>query len=110
MRRFFFPLLAFLVFATAAPAFALDLGAAKAQGVVGERPDGLVGIVSPPGAPEVQALVRDVNDGRMAAYGDIAARQGSPIEAVKALAGRSLVEKTPQGQYVLSPSGQWIKK
>lgn len=104
-------LVAFLVLATfSAPASAMDLVQAKTQGLIGEQPDGLVGIVTPPGSADIQALVRSVNDGRMASYRDIAAKQGASVGGVQNLAGRTLVEKTPPGQFVLSPSGQWIRK
>lgn len=96
--------------AAAPAAFALDLTDAKTQGLVGEQADGLLGIVTPPGYAGVQALVREVNDGRMASYRDIAAKQGAPVQSVQNLAGKTLIDKTPSGQYVQSPSGQWVKK
>ncbi|HRC26893.1 MAG TPA: YdbL family protein [Alphaproteobacteria bacterium] len=88
---------------------AMDLASAKAQGLVGERPDGLVGIVSPPGPPELQAMVGGVNDGRLETYRDIGAKQGTPLAQVQALAGQSLISKTPSGQYIMIPGGVWKK-
>lgn len=88
---------------------AMDLAGAKAQGLVGERPDGLVGIVSPPGAPELQAMVEGINAGRLQTYRDIAAKQGTPLAQVQALAGQSLISKTVSGQYVMTPAGGWKK-
>lgn len=111
LRRAFSMCLVIVTLFTAIPAaFALDLADAKSSGQVGEQADGLVGIVTPPGSAEVQALVREVNDGRMASYRDIAAKQGTSIDSVKTLAGKTLIDKTPAGQYVLSPSGAWTKK
>ncbi len=109
-RAFSICLVIVTLFASVPAAFALDLSEAKSRGQVGEQADGLVGIVAPPGSAEVQALVREVNDGRMVSYRDIAAKQGASIDSVKTLAGKTLIEKTPAGQYVLSPSGVWAKK
>lgn len=111
IKRFLTLALTLAALTAAAPAaFALDLTEAKAQGLVGEQTDGLLGIVTPPGGAEVQALVREVNDGRMESYRDIAAKQGAPVQSVQNLAGKTLIDKTPSGQYVLSPSGQWLRK
>lgn len=110
IRRFLTLCTFLLLVAAATPAFALDLAGAKTQGLVGEQVDGLIGIVDPPGTAEVQALVRSVNDGRMESYRDIAAKQGAPVESVRSLAGKTLIEKTPPGQYVRLPSGQWSRK
>lgn len=111
IKRFLTLILTLFALTAAAPAaFALDLGDAKTQGLVGERGDGLLGIVAPPGSAELQTLVTQVNDGRMQSYRDIAAKQGAPIQSVQSVAGKTLIDKTPSGQYILSPSGQWVKK
>jgi uncharacterized protein YdbL (DUF1318 family) len=34
----------------------------------------------------------------------------SSVDAVEALAGKKAIERTPPGQYVRLPSGQWVKK
>ncbi|MCB9978863.1 MAG: YdbL family protein [Rhodospirillales bacterium] len=91
------------------PAFAVDLVTAKAQGLVGERPDGLIGIVSPPGAPDVQALVKTINDERLSTYSAIAQEQNTTPEKVQAVAGASLISKTPSGQFIMAPDGVWKK-
>lgn len=111
IKRFLTLALTLAALTAAAPtAFALDLTDAKTQGLVGEQTDGLLGIVVPPGDAEVQALVREVNDGRMASYRDIAAKQGAPVQSVQTLAGKTLIDKTPSGQYVQTSPGQWVKK
>jgi uncharacterized protein YdbL (DUF1318 family) len=94
--------------ALAAPALAIDLDAARNQGLVGERADGYVAAVSSP-TPEVTKLVSDVNAKRRERYAEIAARNGTPIEAVAALAGKKLIEGAPSGWYV-KPNGDWLKK
>jgi uncharacterized protein len=57
----------------------------------------------------VTALVNDINAKRKAAYTDIAQRNGTALDAVEQLAGKKAIEKTPPGQYVKLPSGEWIQ-
>jgi hypothetical protein len=97
-----------LALGLAAPAGALDLGEAKAKGLVGEQADGYVGVVA--GGAEASALAKQVNAKRRAEYAEIAEKRGTTVEAVAALAGRKLVERTPSGQYVRGTGGGWVKK
>src|SRR5262245_18210759 len=96
-------------FVLAAPARALDLDGARAQGLLGEQADGYVGVVAAMPSPEVVALAEQVNAKRRAHYAEIAARNGTPVEAVAALAGKKLVESAPSGQWI-KPKGEWLKK
>lgn len=89
-------------------AFSLELDAAKAGGLVGEQPSGYLAAVGTP-TPEVTALVNDINAKRKTAYQDIARRNGTALDAVEQLAGKKAIEKTPTGQYVRLPSGEWAK-
>ena len=87
-------------------AFAQDaLAAAKAAGQLGERPDGMVGVV--PGAP---ASAQQVNAQRLARYQEIAKGNGTALDKVQAVAGQQLIERTPAGQYVMTAAGQWQRK
>ncbi len=83
---------------------------AKAAGLVGERPDGLVGVVAAGAAPDVLALVDDVNRQRMVRYAELAAGNNSTVEAVQTVAGAQLIERTLAGQFVMNAAGRWIKK
>ena len=83
---------------------------AKQQGLVGEKPDGLVGIVKSPATPELQEMVRVVNEGRLLSYKQIADKRDIPLKEVQKLAGANLIEKTPPGQFILTPEGEWLKK
>lgn len=97
-----------LVLLAAAGALALGLDEAKAKGLVGERPDGYVGIVVDDPSPEVRSLVAQVNAKRKGVYEDIARKRGTSVEAVAALAGQDLVAKAGPGEWVLR--GAWVKK
>jgi uncharacterized protein YdbL (DUF1318 family) len=101
---------AVVAFATAAlPAASLSLGEAKAQGLVGEQADGYLGIVGS-GPPEARQLANKVNGERREEYRGIAKKRGAKTEAVAALAGKKLVQRTPKGQYVRGSDGRWVKK
>lgn len=97
-----------LLLSLAVPALALDLDGARAQGLLGEQANGYVGIVASPTA-ELEKLAADVNAKRKAHYAEIAARNGTAVEAVAALAGKKLVEGAPSGQFVRA-NGGWTKK
>lgn len=88
-------------------AFALSLGDAKQQGLVGEQLTGYLGTVS--ATDETTALVNDINAKRKQKYQDIAQRNGTSLESVEKLAGKSALQKTPAGQFINLGSG-WQKK
>jgi len=90
------------------PLFALTLDEAKTKGLVGEKSDGYVGLVSP-SSGEAQALTNEVNQKRRQAYEEIARRNGTSISAVEALAGEKAVANTKPGNFV-EGSGGWMKK
>lgn len=88
----------------------MNLDAAKAAGLVGERPDGLVGAVDPAAGADVVGLVEAVNSKRLAHYAEIAAANNSTIDQVQAVAGAELIDRTPAGLYVMDASGRWFVK
>ena len=92
----------------AGSAFALELDQAKTQGLVGEQPNGYLGVVK--ATPEAVQLVSEVNEKRRQAYERIARQNGITLEQVANLAGQKAIEKTAGGEYVKPPDGQWIKK
>jgi len=96
--------------ATSVAAFAQsDLASAKAEGLIGERPDGLVAVVSN-STPALEAIVADVNAERMNEYRQIAQETDAPLEAVQARAGRQIIERLPSGQYFMDAAGRWRRK
>ena len=88
----------------------LTLEEAKTQGVVGEQPNGYLGVVQSGASADVQALVNDVNQKRRHMYEDIARRNSTKLDAVEMLAGKTAIDNTGPGNFVRSPSGQWVKK
>jgi uncharacterized protein YdbL (DUF1318 family) len=81
-------------------AFAIDLGAAKSQGLVGERADGYLGAVRGSASADVRTLINDVNSKRKDQYQRIAVKNSIPLAEVEALAGKKTIAKTPSGGWV----------
>jgi len=92
----------------AGSALAMDLDSAKNQGLVGEQPNGYLGVVK--ATPEAVELVSDINQKRRRAYQRIAQQNGISLDQVANLAGQKAIEKTPAGEYVKTPTGQWVAK
>jgi uncharacterized protein YdbL (DUF1318 family) len=103
-------LLAVTVGALAWPgeARALSLQEAKQQGLVGEKPDGYLGLVSANAPAEVRKLVDDVNAKRTEVYAKIAKQEGVSVVVVAARSGERLIREASPGEYVLM--GTWKKK
>lgn len=93
-----------------APTWAISLQDAKAQGLVGEQADGYLGLVKANAGADVKAMMNDVNAQRKNEYQAIARRNKTELNVVETLAGKKAIERTPAGQYVRLPSGQWVKK
>ena len=95
---------------TASSAWAITLSEARSQGLVGERPDGLIGAVSSNASTEVVQLVSTVNAARLDSYRGVASKDGAPLQAVQAIAGEKLIQTARQnGWYVMDTSGRWSR-
>lgn len=100
-------LLGLALFAVAAGA--ADLDQAKRDGLVGERIDGLLGLVLESAPSDVVALVAEVNAKRTVEYQRIARENNLTFEQVQALAGKKAIEKTASGNFILI-NGGWQRK
>jgi len=108
--RFYMISAIFIVLGTASHAFALSLGEAKAERLVGEKRNGYVGAVNHAPSAKVQALVKDINTKRKQRYEEIAQKNGTPLSSVEKLAGEKAINKTPPNYYIQGPSGEWARK
>jgi hypothetical protein len=105
----------FLIFALAlaalgpATAMAGPLEDAKAAGLVGERPDGYVGLVTGNPPADVVDLVNQINAKRMAAYTDIATSNGTSVAAVGAVTAEKVYREAAPGTYLMV-DGHWVQK
>ena len=93
-----------------ASARALELDAAKAQGWIGERRDGYVGLVDAAAPAEARALVDRINAERRNAYDGVARQNGVPRDQVEALASQKLIARAAPGTFVMDAAGRWIRK
>lgn len=92
------------------PANAITLGEARTQGLVGEKPNGLLGAVSSNASGEISTLVQSINEARLNSYRQLATKDNAPLEAVQAIAGEKLTGKARQsGWYHMDISGNWSR-
>lgn len=82
----------------------------KAAGLIGERPDGFLGLVTSTAPADVKALVDKTNAQRRIEYDKLAAQLGTPVDAVEVRAGKQLIAKQPAGYYVMNADGSWVRK
>lgn len=103
-------LIAIFSFVMSLPALAQSttLQQAQAQGFVGERTDGYIGIVR--NAPGVARLVDDTNLKRRQLYRDIARKNGIPLDAVETLAAEKAIQRAESGEYIQDANGNWMSK
>ncbi len=97
-----------LLIAPAAHADSLDN--AKAAGYVGERTNGMLGLVKQNAPADVKQLVESVNARRKQSYASIAKKNGTTLEAVASLAGKKAIARTKPGNFIQDASGRWVKK
>lgn len=102
------------LFAISLPVLAMDLqqamsalGSAKTQGLVGEQPNGYLGVVS--SSAQAKEIADLINQARKAEYQKLAAKNGIQLADVEAIAGKKAIEKTESGQFI-QLNGQWQKK
>lgn len=84
-----------------------SLSAAKAQGLVGEQPDGYLGVVAP--SADAAEIVKLINEARRAQYQRLAKDNSLVLQDVEAMAGQKALEKTQSGHYILI-NDKWAKK
>ena len=108
MTFFKLPVLAVLSLVIAFPAFAGELSAARDAGLVGERHDGYVQVIKP--SPATTALVKKINNQRRAKYQELAAKNGTSVQAVGAITAQKIWAKLPVGSWIMDPSGNWRRK
>jgi len=107
-------LLAGLLLALSLPVMAMNLQQAmaalsetKSQGLVGEQPNGYLGVVQ--STERSEAVVKLINDARRAEYTRLARQNDIAVADVEAIAGQKALEKTALGQFILI-DGNWVRK
>ena len=107
MRRIFSTIFLALVLQTA---WAIDIGTAKQQGLVGEANSGYLAAVQKPASTEVNALIADVNAKRKAKFESTAKKTNTTVAQVSHRFYELAVNKTTAGNYYQDTSGRWKKK
>jgi uncharacterized protein YdbL (DUF1318 family) len=92
------------------PAFAISLEEAKSGGLVGERSNGYLGIVTSNPSAELKALVNEINTKRRALYQQKASKAGVGVDVMELRTGQRLQEMAPAGEYIQDANGQWRRK
>jgi uncharacterized protein YdbL (DUF1318 family) len=90
-------------------AWAIDLHAAKEQGLVGEANTGYLAAVGAPSA-EVKALIDEVNAKRKAEFKRTAEKTGATLQQVQVRFYELAVQRTEPGHYYQDASGNWKRK
>jgi len=109
LKSFYILAFSLIVAGFSADASASGLTEPKAKGLIGERYDGYVGIVTKAPA-DVKALVKTVNVKRKAKYKEIAKKRQQPLSQIELIAGAAAIKKTKAGNYIMKKGGSWQKK
>jgi uncharacterized protein YdbL (DUF1318 family) len=91
-------------------AWAIDIGSAKAQGLVGESNSGYLAAVETPASAEVNALIAEVNAKRKSEFTATAEKTGTTLAQVAHRFYELAVQKTAVGHYYQDAGGAWKKK
>ncbi len=100
--------LALIASTIAFSAWATSLEQAKQQGLVGEMPNGYLGVVV--ASSNVNSLVDTVNKKRKEIYLNLARKNKITMQQVTKLAGEKSIAKTQSGHLIKNSNGQWVKK
>lgn len=91
-------------------AWALSLDDAKSQGLVGERSNGYLGIVTARPNNAIKLLVDNINKKRRSAYRGKADKAGVDIRVIELRVGERLNQRALPGHYIQNRQGQWVQK
>lgn len=91
-------------------AWAQGLDDARDQGYLGERPDGLLGQVDPAAPAWAVALMERINTERKLKYAELAAANGTSVQAVQVVAGEKIIASLKSGNWFMDASGRWMQK
>ncbi len=91
-------------------AWAIDIGTAKDQGLVGESNTGYLAAVRMPASAEVRALIASVNAKRKAKFESTAKKTNTTTRQVSYRFYEMAVQRTKAGNYYQAANGSWKKK
>ena len=82
---------------------------ARAEGKVGEKMDGYLGIVGA-ATPDLRKMVDDINIRRRAVYAERAQAEGATLEEYAFTAGCLAISRTTTGEMYQAPNGSWTRR
>ena len=82
---------------------------ARAEGKVGEKMDGYLGIVGA-ATPALRSMVDDINIRRRAVYAERAQAEGATLESYAIAAGCQAIARTSPGEVYQAPDGSWQQR
>lgn len=91
-------------------AWAIDIGSAKQQGLVGEANSGYLAAVKTPANAEVNALIASVNAKRKSQFASTASKTNTTVRQVSNRFYELAKKRTAPGNYFQDASGRWVKK
>jgi uncharacterized protein YdbL (DUF1318 family) len=91
-------------------AWAIDIGTAKEQGLVGEANTGYLAAVKTPASADVNALIAEVNAKRKAEFEDTAKKTGTTVVQVAYRFYELAVQRTAAGNFYQDAAGNWKQK
>ncbi|MCG8546884.1 MAG: YdbL family protein [Alphaproteobacteria bacterium] len=102
----------FLMAAPAVSAFAQGrpLDAPRAQGLVGERYDGMLVLRNANAPAAVKQLVSQTNAKRLALYKKRAKETGASVRDVGMIYANQIAKDAPKGTYFLTEGGKWVRR
>lgn len=83
---------------------------AQRQGVVGERIDGYLGVVSGNVDPALMRKLNEINNKRRALYDATAQRTGTTTAQVARVTGEKQIAAAAAGEYIMGADGRWVQK
>lgn len=110
MRSLLLLLLALVSLPVSGPAIGQDpatIISARRAGLIGERYDGYLGLVTANPPAELRRQVGAINIRRRALYSDLAAKRGVSPEEVGITTACSLLRRLSVGEYYLLGEGGW---
>jgi len=108
MKKYLLTLITLLLLSPTS--WALSLNDAKAQGLIGERTNGYLGIVTTNADSTLRVLVDDINRKRRKAYQEKAQKAGVDIQVIELRVGERLHKRASPGHFVQDNHGQWKRK
>ncbi len=112
MKKFLLFAMAFVAFAATAEIESMKARLPtiidmKSKGLVGEQPDGYLGVIKNEGG--AQAVANAENSDRKAEYTKRAAAQGQTVEVLAGVLGEARVRQEKSGRFVRQKDGSWVK-